>query len=31
MFVAVVADSSVKVGWDWDGFYSRFALHSSRL
>jgi hypothetical protein len=30
-FVAAVTDSSMEVGWDWDGLYSRFASHSSRL
>jgi hypothetical protein len=29
--VASVIDSSVEIGSDWDGFYSRSDMHSSRL
>jgi hypothetical protein len=30
-FVAAITDSSMKVGRDWNGLYSRFASNSSRL
>jgi hypothetical protein len=30
-FIAAIVDSSVEMGWDWDGLYSHFASHSSQL